>query len=215
MLTSLLKNMNRQKMAWERMAKRNAKFYIASFKGKGITEEEFRQSGEDDYNRLLVIDNKREDIKGTFLEIGCGTGRMTEFIAQDWEKVVAVDISGEMIRQGKKRLKDFGNIEWHETDGETIPLKDSSVDFAFSYLVFQHIKTKGMIKRNFKEVLRVLKPNGVFLAFLRHKEENMRFWSSGVAYDSMTIIDILKGFKLLRSDYKEDCYTFWLWLEKI
>jgi len=206
--------MNIQKVRWERMAKRNAKYYINASKGKKITEKEFRQSGEDDYLRLLTLNGVREDVKGTFLEIGCGNGRMTEFIAQDWDKVVAVDISGEMIRQGKKRLKDFYNIEWHETDGQTVPLKDNSVDFAFSYLVFQHIKTKGMIKRNFKEVLRVLKPNGVFLVFLRHKEENMSYWSSGVAYNEATIPELLHGFKLLRSDYKDDCYTFWLWLKK-
>jgi len=207
--------MNIQKVRWERMAKRNAKYYIASFKGKKITEKEFRKSGEDDYKRLLLINGKREHVKGTFLEIGCGTGRMTEFIAQDWSDVKAIDISGEMIKQGKKRLDSFGNIEWIETDGQTIPLKDNSVDFAFSYLVFQHIKTKGMIKRNFKEVLRVLKQNGVFLVFLRHKEENMKYWSSGVAYNEATIPELLHGFKLLRSDYKDDCYTFWLWLQKI
>lgn len=207
--------MNNQKSLWEKLAKRNAKFYIASFKGRGITEKEFRRSGEDDYNRLLTIHGKLELVEGTFLEIGCGNGRMTEFIARDWSKVVAIDISGEMIKQGKKRLAGIDNIEWIETDGETIPLKDNSVDFAFSYLVFQHVKTKGMMKRNFKEVCRVLKPNGMFLAFLRHKEEPMTSWSSGVAYNEATIPELLHGFKLLRSDYKEDCYTFWLWLQKI
>ena len=206
--------MDKQKELWEKLAKENSRYYIATCKGKGITEAEFRKTGEDDYTRLLTINGKREQVEGTFLEVGCGIGRMTEFIAEDWERVVAIDISGEMIKQGKERLKDIDNIEWYETDGETVPLKDNSVDFAFSYLVFQHIKTKGMIKRNFKEVCRVLKPKGTFLVFLRHKEEPLEWWSGGVAYNKATLPEILNGFTVKRSNYKDDCYTFWLWLEK-
>lgn len=207
--------MNNQKALWEKLAKVNAKFYIASSLGKNITEKQFRKSGEDDYQRLLTIHGKSELVEGVFLEIGCGNGRMTEFIAKDWSKVVAVDISGEMIKQGKKRLKHIDNIEWIETDGQTIPCEDNSVDFAFSYLVFQHIKTKGMMKRNFKEICRVLKPNAMFLAFLRHKEEAMTRWNSGVGYNKATIPELLGGFRLLKSDYTDNCYTFWLWLQKI
>jgi len=206
--------MNDQKRLWEKLAKENTRFYIASSFGRGITEKQFTESGEKDYERLLTLDGKSELVKGTFLEIGCGTGRMTEFIAKDWSKVIAVDISSEMIKQGKKRLKHIYNIEWHETDGETLPLPDNSVDFAFSYLVYQHVKTRGMMKRNFREVCRVLKPGALFLAFLRHKEESMRKWNSGVGYDKLTVPDLLGGFRLLKSDYKDDCYTFWIWLQK-
>lgn len=205
--------MNNQKALWEKLAMVNSKFYIASSLGRNATEEEFRKSGEDDYNRLLTYDNSGY-VKGVFLEIGAGTGRMTEFIARDWSKVIAVDISAEMIRQGKERLKHLKNIKWVENDGEKLPLEDNSVDFAFSYLVYQHVKTYRMVREGFREVCRVLKPNGIFLAFLRHEAEYVGKWSSGVTYDKDNIPTLLKGFKLLKSDYTDNCYTFWLYLQK-
>jgi len=55
--------MNDQKRLWEKLAKENTRFYIASSFGRGITEKQFTESGEKDYERLLTLDGKSELVR--------------------------------------------------------------------------------------------------------------------------------------------------------
>jgi ubiquinone/menaquinone biosynthesis C-methylase UbiE len=210
------------KKLWDKLANKNSRYYINSDYGKGITEEQFRESGKRDVIKYINDDpylNQAMIITfddPTILEIGCGTGRMTEFMAFFFKKVIGIDISGEMIKQARERLKGRDDIELIETDGETIPLKDNSIDIVFSYLVFQHMKTKEMVDKNFEEVYRVLKPKGLFKVRLRtDKLKNLDIWWGGVCYTDHEIIKLYSkfGFSLLNYEYVGD-YGIWLWLKK-
>lgn len=207
--------MNKQKDLWEKLAKENSKYYINSDKGRGITEEQFRQSGKSTYERFVAGDELIKD-EDSILDFGCGTGRLTEFMAKDFKKVVGVDISATMIAQAKARLKDLKNVELLEIDGAFIPLPDSSIDNVFSYLVFQHIKEREMVENAFKDIYRILSPGGIFKVLLRSdKQKDMSRWWSGVEYTPESIRDLYEmvGFSLLKSEY-QDRHAFWLWLQK-
>jgi len=208
--------MNKQKQLWEKLAKENSRYYINSDKGKGITDEEFRDSGLNDFIDFINND-KLIPLDTTILEIGCGIGRMTEFMAYDWPEVIAVDISSEMIRQGGERLKKYSNIKFIETDGETLPVDDNSVDVVFSYLVFQHMKTEEMVEKNFREAHRVLRPGGVFKVLLRtDQQKNMEKWWTGVHYTEETAKSLYDpiGFSLIKLEQVKT-YAMWLWLKKV
>lgn len=207
--------MNRQKDLWENLAQKNPRYYINSDYGRGITEGQFRKSGESAYEKLIAQDKL---LKGreSILDFGCGTGRLTEFMAKDFKKVIGVDISATMICRGKDRLKNLKNVELIEIDGASIPLPDRSVDIVFAYLVFQHIKERFMVENAFKEIYRVLKPKGIFKVLLRSdKQKDMNRWWSGVDYneESIKIVYEKIGFTLLKTEYT-DKYAFWLWLQK-
>jgi ubiquinone/menaquinone biosynthesis C-methylase UbiE len=207
--------MNQQKDLWESLAKKNFRYYVNSDLGRGITEEEFRESGVNDYMRFLENDPLIQ-LDSTLLEIGCGAGRMTEFIALDWPKVIATDISGEMIKQGKERLKNFHNITWIETDGYTFPIESNSVDVAFSYIVFPHMKTREMVEKNFNEVHRILRMKGLFKVEMRaDKHDNLGQWWGGVRWTEETIRELCYRiqFKVLKIEKVQHC-AFWVWLEK-
>ena len=200
------------KKLWDKLAKKNSKYYINSDKGKGITEQQFRDSGYKDYIDHIDNDELMHNGGMLFLEIGCGTGRMTEYINKDFE-VVGIDISGEMIKQARKRLP---GIDFIETNGYSFPsLKNNSFDIAFSYLVFQHFKDRKMVEANFKEVYRVLKPKGMFKVRIRSDKVDKSRWWGGVEYTEQSIGKLIKevGFKLLKTETVGH-YGFWLWLEK-
>ncbi len=204
-----------QKQLWEKLAKENSRYYINSDKGRGITEEEFRESGKKAYKLYLADDTLTRD-KQSILDYGCGIGRLTEFMAKDFKKVVGVDISPTMITQGRERFKDLKNVELLEIDGKTIPLPDKSINFVFSYLVFQHIKTRTVVKNAFKEIYRILTPGGIFKVLLRSdKQKDMNRWWSGVEYNEKSIRKVYEkiGFALLKIEHV-DKYAFWLWLTK-
>lgn len=213
--------MNAQKSLWEQLARENSKYYINSDKGRGITEEEFKNSGLKDYIKYILEDNLLMDEfrhcgeRVTIVDLGCGTGRITEFMVDDFDKVVGLDISKEMIRQAKERLNGYTNVELLETDGETIPLPDDSVAIVFSYLVFQHMKERSMVEKNFKEVFRILIPEGIFKVRIRSDKVDMDHWWAGVEYNEQSIGKLITevGFELLKTEPVGN-YGFWLWLKK-
>lgn len=204
--------LNNQKILWEQLAKSNSKYYINSDFGKGITEKEFIESGVKDYQEYIVNDSfiKAGD---TILEIGCGIGRLLDCMLKDrlFKNIIGIDISSEMIQQARRRLADWPNLKLIETDGYNIPLGDNSIDFAFSYLVFQHFKTKEMIESNFREVFRVLKPKGLFKVRVRIDKSNLDRWWGGIDCDEKVALDI--GFRLIQKETVGN-YGLWLWLEK-
>ncbi len=193
-----MKSMINQKTLWEKLAKENPRYYINSDKGRGITEQEFRESSESTYKRHIAND-KLIWGKQTILDYGCGIGRLTEFMARDFKKVIGVDISAAMIAAGRQRLKELENVEFLETDGKRVQLLDASVDLVFSY----------------KEICRVLKQKGIFKVLLRSdKQKDMNRWWSGVEYSQEAIGMVYKkiGFRLLKIE-PIDKYTFWLWIQ--
>jgi SAM-dependent methyltransferase len=211
---------------WNQLAKKNWKFYIYTDKGKDISNGDWVLSGEEDYKRLISDD---PIISGKFpretwatlsaLEIGCGAGRILKPMVRDFGRVVGIDVSSEMLAHARDRDID---AELIETDGETIPLEDSSIDFVFSYLVFQHIKSYVVVENNFKAVARILKPGGLFKVLMRTDlkrdkvwhDRNFQWWE-GVPYKQHMIGHLVKRFKF--KNLKEevlDKERTWLWLGK-
>ena len=147
---------------WEQRARENPRFFICT--DVPDTEDEFIASGRRDYQLHVrsFFDSVGFDPKGkSALEIGCGIGRMTRFFCKDFAAVTAVDISPAMIeraRMGAAQRARFLVVSGCDLAG----VEDHSVDFAFSYIVFQHIPDKRAILRYVEEIGRVLKPSGLF-----------------------------------------------------
>lgn len=207
--------MNRQKRLWEELAKKSSKYHINTDFGREITDDQFKQSGQEDYKKL-ISDDGLIWTRDSILDFGCGIGRITEFMAKDFKNVIGMDISLTMLAQGRKRLKAYNNVKFLETDGVNIPLSEDSIDFVFSYLVFQHIKDRNMVEGAFREILRVLKSGGVFKVLLRSdKQPDMAKWWSGVEYSQDAIKALYKkiGFKLIKTKNIDE-HAYWIWLQK-
>jgi SAM-dependent methyltransferase len=154
------------KKKWNGLAEENGKYYIVSKEGRSITDEKFRELGQQNYTELVAQDQLVKETLGTYadkraLEIGCGIGRVTEFFAADFEHVTGLDISDKMIADATKRLEHINNISFIATDGMHYPIEDQSIDLVFSYIVFQHMPSVEVVKENFKEIRRVLKDSGL------------------------------------------------------
>ena len=151
---------------WDDRARRNAFFYIASWRNDW-NEDSFFESGEQDFLRLVqpILEKLRFDPgKKSVAELGCGAGRMTRSFACRFRTVFAVDISAEMQSRAMSYLQSLSNIRWILSDGETLSeLNNSTVDFVFSYLVLQHMPNKNVVRTSIQELMRVLSPGGVFL----------------------------------------------------
>lgn len=154
------------KRDWDERARADAKWFINS-RRLLQPEEEFDADGKRDVDALILKDldllTQGSDPKQMkMLELGCGIGRMTKYLASVFGEVHATDVSGEMIRTARERLKGLKSVHLYETSGYDLSeLEDNYFDFAFSAFVFRHVPTPEIIEENLREAYRVLKPGGV------------------------------------------------------
>ena len=155
------------RLEWDERARENAYHYVASGQEEW-TEEEFDLSGRASTEHVVLADLARiaqgRDPKDmTILEIGCGAGRMTKPLAEIFGHVHAVDVSGEMLARARARLADVANVSWTQTNGVDLDaLGDVHLDFALSYIVFQHIPDIEVIRGYIHEVADRLRPGALF-----------------------------------------------------
>ena len=154
------------KRDWDERARSDAKWFINS-RRLSQPEEEFDADGKRDVDALIMKDldlltQGGEPKQMKVLELGCGIGRMTKYLASIFGEVHATDVSGEMIRTARERLKGLDSVRLYETSGYDLgELEDNYFDFAFSAFVFRHVPTPEIIEENLREAYRVLKPGGV------------------------------------------------------
>jgi SAM-dependent methyltransferase len=151
---------------WDERARRNAKWFINTSKLEQ-SEAEFDETGRRDVaaavlDKLDQMAPKRDPRQLRFLEIGCGIGRMTKFLAQSFGEVHATDVSPEMIERARQRLAGLPNVRLYATNGvDLAELPDDYFDIVFSMRVFQHIPSAAVIRANLDDAYRKLKPGGV------------------------------------------------------
>ncbi|MBK9385655.1 MAG: class I SAM-dependent methyltransferase [Planctomycetes bacterium] len=207
----------RMRRDWNQRARDDARHFIATGESEGAL---FALSGCRDTYRMLEDQHSWLRPSMRSLEIGCGIGRLVQFFARIFAEAHGIDVSSEMVERGRAYLKDVPNAHLHLGDGSSLPsLADASFDFVVSYVVFQHIPSKEVIRSYVKEAHRVLKPGGRF----KYLVKNGRWAGEGAEPDTwhgatITIDDVEAwhgetGLRLLNA-YSETESTAWVVAEK-
>lgn len=104
------------------------------------------------------------------LEIGHGGGRILLAACRSFKKVIGVDVhNNNGLVEAELRSRGVSNFELFKTDGNTIPIKDSTVDIVYSFIVLQHIEKIDVFKRYLEETCRVLKSGGTAILYFGRK----------------------------------------------
>ncbi|HSZ32576.1 MAG TPA: methyltransferase domain-containing protein [Puia sp.] len=124
----------------------------------------------------------------TILDLGCGTGDLTQEIFQKGARVIGVDNSAEMIQVAKTK---FPSIEFFQADARIMNF-DTPFDAIFSNAVLHWIKEKDLVIR---QMHLSLKENGrIVLEFggkgnIQQMENAMRMVLKRNGYDKNANID--------------------------
>lgn len=145
---------------WNRRARENAEYYIAT--AAPDAGDGFRASGERDVQAFFDGLGHLLHAAQTVADIGCGIGRMDEFVAPRVQSLVGVDVSGEMVRRATERLRHLPNVRFVEGDGFSLPLPSGSLGLVFSHIVLQHTP-RHVTRSYFADAFRVLRPGGDFV----------------------------------------------------
>ncbi len=131
-------------------------------------EEKYQQHGAVQTRPMQIVQEavavlrKRKDKK--ILDLACGTGRHTLFLAEKGFHVTGTDISETALRIVRKEMKKrrIKNIRVCIGDMHKIPFKKESFDAVVCTRAIYHGKRK-QIQKAIAEIHRVLRPKGLFL----------------------------------------------------
>ncbi len=180
----MIKDYNTQ--AQQIIKTKNRDISIFSTDGKNIDAEVVKTFGEEwlkfkDYSdeeirsvAIMYFDILNENIinKSTYgLDIGCGTGRWTKYLADKMGFIEALDPS-DAVFAADELLKDVKNVRITKASVETIPFDDETFDFAMSIGVLHHIPNtqNAMI-----DCVKKVKKGGYFYCYLYYNLENKGF----------------------------------------
>ena len=114
--------------------------------------------------RKKVVDIVAKTKPQSILDIATGTGDLAINLSKtNAKKIIGLDISAGMLEVGKQKVTNKnldGVIDMVIGDSENLPFEDNTFDaitVAFGVRNFEHLE-KGLA-----EILRVLKPNGIFV----------------------------------------------------
>jgi SAM-dependent methyltransferase len=105
------------------------------------------------------------------LDVGCGPGWATRLMA-DYARhgrVTGIDISDEMVRVARESSASYQNVDFEVANAEQLPFAGNEFTHAFS---MESLYYYNNIPKALKEIHRVLKPGGLFVAVFDMYWEN-------------------------------------------
>jgi len=103
----------------------------------------------------MIMESARLGAESKVLEIGCGTGLFTEYFARSGARLIAVDISRELIGIAQRRGLARGRVQFLAESFEACLLEDS-FDAVIGSSVLHHLNIRPALRK----IYQVLKPGG-------------------------------------------------------
>lgn len=131
--------------------------------------EELHKKGSVDHELNIATEFAKEvndyiNPNSSILELGCGVGNDSFYFSQQGHKALGTDFSEVAIDQDKKRYNN-GNLTFKVMDiSLPIPFIDNEFDVVYARLSLHYFSNEAT-KAIFKELHRILKPNG-YLCFI-------------------------------------------------
>jgi SAM-dependent methyltransferase len=147
---------------WDERAREDAFYFVDNRLEYGSPDvERFWRGGEEALELLLEIAGASIEDGDVIVDIGCGLGRLSRAASARAARVLALDVSEEMLSRARSLNERLDNVEWIHGDGRTLqPIEDASVDGCVSIVVFQHIPDPAITLGYVREMGRVLRPGG-------------------------------------------------------
>lgn len=131
----------------------------------GFSDEEIKMIGDQYFD---VVPSELLNGTAQVLDMGCGSGRWSRYLAPKVKSIEAIDPS-DAVFQAHFLTKEFSNVRVTQASVDAIPFENNSFDLVFSLGVLHHIPdTRAALKKCVEKV----KPGGYFLVYLYYSLDN-------------------------------------------
>jgi SAM-dependent methyltransferase len=133
----------------------------------------------------VLIDWLALPVRGRWLDVGCGTGALTEIILSRTAPtgVTGIDCSEGFVAHARRHLRD-GRANFKSGNAEAMPFRDGAFDAILSGLVLNFIPHPEKAIAEMRRTLRAGGTAAVYVWDYAGKMQLMRyFWDSAVALD--------------------------------
>ncbi len=105
---------------------------------------------------LLSLFQLNNEEKQRVVDLGCGTGFLTQQITQknNFKELLAIDIALPMLQATQIRLKHSSNIQYLCADAECLPLLESTVNHIYSNLALQWCQNLTAVFTGFSKIMK-------------------------------------------------------------
>lgn len=129
----------------------------------------------------------------TALEIGCGTGAFSRLLADRSDRVVALDLSPQMVRIARERSKCYSNIEFQVADATTWEFPLGQFDCVASIATLHHLPIEEMLLK----MKGALRPGGTLVVLDLYKAAGLAdMLTSVVAMPMHLVLRLVKSGQL-------------------
>lgn len=130
-------------------------------KGKLVSKDSKPQAFLSRYFRKLKFVSGKDYAEWSVLDLGSGTGRNSNYLAEKGAEVVGIEIAKNAIDLAERRAREMGvKVQYlHQSIGEIYPFGDSQFDLVLD-ITSSNSLSEAERKIYLEEVGRVLKPGG-------------------------------------------------------
>ncbi|MFV0416635.1 MAG: ArsR/SmtB family transcription factor [Chthoniobacterales bacterium] len=129
-------------------------------------------------------------------DMGAGEGMLSQLLAKNAKKVIAIDNSPKMVEFGTELAREHGltNLEYRLGDIESPPVADEEVDLALFSQALHHVSEP---LRALREAFRILQPGGriliLDLASHTHEEAKELYAHVWLGFAEAELYELLRG----------------------
>ena len=152
-----------------------------------------------DLDRKSTIDTLNKYDFENVLELGCGTGKNTEWLLKKAKRIIGLDFSQEMLNLAKSKITD-NRVDFEKADlTKDWEIEDNFADLITCSLTLEHIKDLNHI---FRQADKKLKKNGLF--FISELHPFKQYSGSKAKYETENGTKELEVYVHHISEYMDD-----------
>lgn len=165
---------------------------------------------------VVELVERREEPPGRALDLGCGTGTSSLYLARHGWEVVGVDFSVMAVRRARRRARRTGlPVRFYRADVTDLSFLSGPFDLALDIGCLHGIPPKGR-ERYASEVTRLVRPGGLYMlyAFLPRPGGPSR---RGITPEEIRHL-FGPGFRVERQEGGEDPSgrgSVWYWMRRL
>lgn len=152
---------------------------------------------------------------GRALDLGCGTGTNSLYLARHGWGVVGVDLVAKAVRQARRKAKEADlSVDFYTADVTRLDFLQPPFDLTLDIGCFHALDDKGWVRYR-DQLLRLLRPGARFMLYAFGPRQG-RFMKMGITPDQVRRL-FEPGFRLLRMEGGPDPTgpsAAWYWLER-